>query len=75
MIDDLADMDTGVLADVGEVVAAIIERTGYKAELERSNDPQDATRLDNLNELVSVALGNPPKQRWLRLLPLMSMMS
>lgn len=56
MIDEIsADMDTGVLADVGEVVAAIIERTGYKAELERSNDPQDATRLDNLNELVSVA--------------------
>ena len=29
--------------------------TGYKAELEASNDPQDAARLDNLNELVSVA--------------------
>ena len=41
--------------DVGEVVEAILERTGYRAELEASNDPQDGARLDNLNELVNVA--------------------
>ncbi|ALA66798.1 ATP-dependent DNA helicase PcrA [Corynebacterium lactis RW2-5] len=56
MIDSLAaDYASGELADIGDLVSAIIDRTGYKAELERSNDPQDATRLDNLNELVSVA--------------------
>ncbi len=31
------------------------DRTGYRAELEASSDPQDLARLDNLNELVSVA--------------------
>ncbi|MCX5045600.1 DNA helicase PcrA [Aldersonia sp. NBC_00410] len=41
--------------DVGEVVEAILDRTGYRAELEASSDPQDGARLDNLNELVSVA--------------------
>ncbi|GED96957.1 UvrD-helicase domain-containing protein [Gordonia crocea] len=41
--------------DVGELVAAIIDRTGYRAELEASRDPQDGARLDNLNELVAVA--------------------
>lgn len=33
----------------------VIDRSGYRASLEGSNDPQDQARLDNLNELVSVA--------------------
>ncbi|MEV6430940.1 DNA helicase PcrA [Nocardia sp. NPDC051463] len=41
--------------DVGNVVDAVLERTGYRAELAASDDPQDGARLDNLNELVSVA--------------------
>lgn len=41
--------------DVGTVVEAVLDRTGYRAELEASDDPQDGARLDNLNELVSVA--------------------
>ena len=41
--------------DLGELIADILDTTGYKAELDNSNDPQDAARLDNLNELVSVA--------------------
>lgn len=41
--------------DIGEMVNRILESTGYRAELEASNDPQDGARLDNLNELVSVA--------------------
>ncbi|WP_066530385.1 DNA helicase PcrA [Corynebacterium bouchesdurhonense] len=43
------------MPDLGQLVARILEVIGYKAELEASNDPQDAARLDNLNELVSVA--------------------
>ena len=50
-----ADMDSGDIGDIGDLVEAVLDRTGYRAELERSSDPQDATRLDNLNELVSVA--------------------
>lgn len=41
--------------DLGELVEAVLERTGYRRELEASTDPQELTRLDNLNELVSVA--------------------
>ncbi|MEU7631553.1 DNA helicase PcrA [Nocardia sp. NPDC049220] len=41
--------------DVGNMVEAVLERTGYRAELAASDDPQDGARLDNLNELVSVA--------------------
>ena len=43
------------LPDIGELVEAVLDATGYRAELESSNDPQDAARLDNLNELVGVA--------------------
>ena len=41
--------------ELGELVEVVLNRTGYRSELERSNDPQDLARLDNLNELVSVA--------------------
>ena len=41
--------------ELGDLVEAVLEHTGYRAELENSNDPQDLARLDNLNELVSVA--------------------
>nr|VDG62698.1 ATP-dependent DNA helicase [Streptococcus thermophilus] len=43
------------MPDLGALVTRILDVTGYKAELEASNDPQDGARLDNLNELVSVA--------------------
>ncbi|MBZ4227923.1 DNA helicase PcrA [Mycobacterium tuberculosis] len=41
--------------DLGELVEAVLESTGYRRELEASTDPQELARLDNLNELVSVA--------------------
>lgn len=41
--------------DLGELVEAVLERTGYRREPEASTDPQELARLDNLNELVSVA--------------------
>ncbi|MCW4352089.1 DNA helicase PcrA [Hoyosella sp. YIM 151337] len=40
--------------DIGELIDGILTMTGYRKELEASNDPQDGSRLDNLNELVSV---------------------
>ncbi|WP_032365932.1 DNA helicase PcrA [Rhodococcoides fascians] len=49
------DGDGNDIADIGDVVEAVLDRTGYRAELEASSDPQDGARLDNLNELVSVA--------------------
>jgi DNA helicase-2/ATP-dependent DNA helicase PcrA len=41
--------------DLGDLVESVLERTGYRSELESSSDPQELARLDNLNELVSVA--------------------
>jgi DNA helicase-2/ATP-dependent DNA helicase PcrA len=38
-----------------EVLEAALQRSGYLAELEESGDPQDAGRVENLQELVSVA--------------------
>ncbi|MGH3866651.1 MAG: DNA helicase PcrA [Pseudonocardiaceae bacterium] len=41
--------------EIAEVLEAVLERTGYRAELDASDDPQDGSRLDNLTELVTVA--------------------
>ncbi|MQA35856.1 DNA helicase PcrA [Modestobacter roseus] len=37
------------------LLESILDRTGYLAELSASTDPQDEGRVDNLNELISVA--------------------
>jgi DNA helicase-2/ATP-dependent DNA helicase PcrA len=52
LLDDLRGRLDG---ELGELVDAVLDRTGYRTELESSTDPQDLARLDNLNELVSVA--------------------
>ena len=52
LMDDLRSKLDG---DLGALVEAVLDRTGYRTELEASSDPQDLARLDNLNELVSVA--------------------
>jgi DNA helicase-2/ATP-dependent DNA helicase PcrA len=55
MLDNLRGRLDSSQGDLGELVEAVLERTRYRAELESSSDPQDLARLDNLNELVSVA--------------------
>jgi DNA helicase II / ATP-dependent DNA helicase PcrA len=40
---------------VGDIAEAVLDRTGYIAELEASSDLQDVGRTENLTELVSVA--------------------
>ena len=42
-------------APVAEVAEAVLDRTGYVEALEASADLQDASRVENLEELVSVA--------------------
>jgi len=54
LLDDLRGLVTDG-HEVAEILEAVLDRTGYRAELEASDDPQDATRVDNLNELVTVA--------------------
>ncbi|RYU15603.1 DNA helicase PcrA [Nocardioides iriomotensis] len=54
MVQELQSMvDAGERADV--VLEAVLTRSGYLAELEASDDPQDETRVENLAELVAVA--------------------
>ncbi|GLF97653.1 DNA helicase PcrA [Streptomyces yaizuensis] len=38
------------------ILEAVLEQTGYLAELQASTDPQDETRIENLQELAAVAL-------------------
>ena len=42
-------------ADAAVVLQAILEQSGYLAELQASADPQDETRVENLAELETVA--------------------
>ena len=46
-------VDSG--ADPATVLQAVLEQSGYLAELQASSDPQDETRVENLAELESVA--------------------
>ena len=53
MMDGLREL----AADAGpaEVLGAVLDRSGYLAELRASDDPQDASRVENLAELHAVA--------------------
>ncbi|WP_026455707.1 UvrD-helicase domain-containing protein [Saccharomonospora iraqiensis] len=54
LLDGLRELvDAGT--EVAEVLEAVLDRTGYRAALEESNDPQDASRVENLDELITVA--------------------
>ena len=65
LLDDLRGRLDG---ELGELVEAVLDRTGYRSELEASNDPQDLARLDNLNELVARTSNSaqtwPTPRRW-----------
>ncbi|HMG61853.1 MAG TPA: DNA helicase PcrA [Streptosporangiaceae bacterium] len=47
-------VDSG--AGPAAVLEAVLTETGYLAELQASTDPQDETRVENLQELAAVAL-------------------
>ena len=51
----MEDLRSRLDGELGELVEAVLDKTGYRTELENSRDPQELARLDNLNELVSVA--------------------
>jgi DNA helicase II / ATP-dependent DNA helicase PcrA len=54
LLDELGEMvERG--EETAEILEAIYAKTGYTAELEASEDPQDGSRLENLAELVTVA--------------------
>jgi DNA helicase II / ATP-dependent DNA helicase PcrA len=53
----MSDLRTLVESGAGPatLLQAVLEQTGYLAELQASHDPQDETRVENLAELESVA--------------------
>lgn len=53
LLDGLSDLAASV--GPADFTEAVLERTGYLAELTQSSDPQDQTRVENLRELVAVA--------------------
>lgn len=54
MLDELGELLASG-AGPAEVLEAILTKSGYYAELQGSDDPQDESRLENLAELISVA--------------------
>jgi DNA helicase II / ATP-dependent DNA helicase PcrA len=60
-IEGFNDLITGLRAmseagsPVGDLAEAVLDQTGYVAELQASSDLQDASRIENLTELISVA--------------------
>jgi DNA helicase-2/ATP-dependent DNA helicase PcrA len=53
LLDELRELSTSRPPE--EVLEAVLQRSGMLAELEDSLDPQDQGRVENLQELVSVA--------------------
>jgi len=53
LIDGLREL--AAAGPVAELAEAVLDRTGYTESLESSSDLQDVSRIENLNELVSVA--------------------
>lgn len=55
MMSGLRDLAGSGEAGPAEVLGAVLDRSGYLAELRASEDPQDQTRVENLAELHAVA--------------------
>ena len=54
IVDELQAMADGG-AEPGDLLEAVLARTGYLSELDSSSDPQDESRAENMRELVAVA--------------------
>ena len=55
LMHELADFAKEHDSKPSEVVAEVLDKSGLLEELQRSEDPQDASRVDNLSQLQSVA--------------------
>ena len=53
LLDDLRELAASAAPE--EILEAVLQRSGLLSELEESLDPQDQGRVENLQELVSVA--------------------
>ncbi|GGB47375.1 DNA helicase [Flexivirga endophytica] len=55
LLESLGQVHAADDAGVGDLLEAILDKSGYLSELRQSADPQDETRVENLAELVAVA--------------------
>jgi DNA helicase-2/ATP-dependent DNA helicase PcrA len=55
LLEQLREVHEREDAGVAELLEAVLDRSGYLAELRASHDPQDESRVENLAELVAVA--------------------
>lgn len=55
LMHELADFAKEHDSKPSEVVAEVLDKSGLLEELQRSEDPQDASRVDNLSQLQSVS--------------------
>jgi DNA helicase-2/ATP-dependent DNA helicase PcrA len=55
LLSDLRAVAVGPDGTPAAVIETVLDRTGYLAELDESDDVQDESRADNLRELVAVA--------------------
>ncbi|HLF40498.1 MAG TPA: UvrD-helicase domain-containing protein, partial [Acidimicrobiia bacterium] len=55
LLDVLEELEDVSLDGVGSTVEAVLERTGYMAELEAERSVESAGRIENLQELIGVA--------------------
>ncbi|MEO7269155.1 MAG: DNA helicase PcrA [Knoellia sp.] len=55
LLEDLGKVRDDDNAGVADLLEAVVDKSGYLAELRASHDPQDETRVENLAELVAVA--------------------
>ncbi|WP_256840944.1 DNA helicase PcrA [Ornithinimicrobium cryptoxanthini] len=55
LLEGLGQVASDLESGVGDLLEAILDRSGYTKELRASHDPQDETRIENLAELVAVA--------------------
>jgi DNA helicase II / ATP-dependent DNA helicase PcrA len=55
LLEGLREVAEDEESGVADLLEAVLDRSGYLAELRASADPQDETRVENLAELVAVA--------------------
>ena len=58
LLDGTVEGDEGRVVEPADLLTAVLERSGYREQLAVSEDPQDHSRLENLEQLVTVLREN-----------------
>ncbi len=58
LLDGTVEGDEGHVVEPADLLTEVLERSGYRGQLAASEDPQDHSRLENLEQLVTVLREN-----------------